>query len=207
MKKVFTLLLLIFTVFFQNLNAQTNPSLVTNFKIDNDLRSGCRLSWSVANNEAVNNFGLEKSVDGKTFTTIAVLQASKKTGVESYTFSETTANSGKTLYRLKILNKGFDIYYSKIILFQAKPSTEKSVMIMGNPVKDKLTFSYNADAHQPVVVTIYNMDGKFVINQKISSIEGNNLTTIPLSSTFNTGMYVMKINNGADIQTATFLKQ
>src|SRR5215212_12284098 len=109
MKKNLTLLLIVFTSAFQTLNAQTNPALVNNFIID-DLRTGYRVSWTVANNEVVNKFELQKSTNGSDFNTVAILNASIKSGAEVYVYNETTIDADKVMYRLKMQSKGFDTY-------------------------------------------------------------------------------------------------
>jgi len=207
MKKNLTLLLIAFTSIFQTLNAQTNPALVNNFTIDADIRAGYRLSWTVANNEVVNKFELQKSTNGTDFTTIAVLNAPVKSGAETYEYNETTIYTDKVMYRLKMLSKGFDTYYSRVLLFQPKPSTGNNIKIIGNPVNDKLTLSFNVSTRQPIALKVYNMSGNVVVSQTVSNPDRNNVITIPLSSTFKTGMYTIEINNGIEIQTARFVKQ
>jgi len=206
MKKNLTLLLIVFASIFQTLNAQTNPALVNNFAID-DLGAGYRVSWTVANNEVVNKFELQKSVNGNDFNTIAVLNASIKFGAEVYAYNETTIYADKVMYRLKMLSKGFDTYYSRILLFQAKLSTDKTLKIIGNPVNDKLTLSFNLSSRQQADLTIYSMSGTIVFSQKVNTPDRGKTIIIPLSSTFKTGMYVVEINNGVEIQTARFVKQ
>ncbi|HKC34660.1 MAG TPA: T9SS type A sorting domain-containing protein [Chitinophagaceae bacterium] len=207
MKKNLTLLLIAFASIFQTLNAQTNPALVNNFTIDNDLSAGYRLSWTVANNEVVSKFELQKSVNGSDFNTIAVLNASIKSGAEIYAYNETTIPADKVMYRLKMLSKGFDTYYSRILLFQPKRSTDKNIKIIGNPVNDKLTLSFNLSSSQQVDLKIYSVSGNIVFSQKVNSPDRGTTIIIPLSSTFKTGMYVVEINNGIGMQTAGFVKQ
>ena len=206
MKKISTLVLLTFTAIFQTLSAQTNPALVNNFAID-DKGTGYRLSWTVANNEVVNKFELQKSLNGSDFNTIAVLNASAKSGAEIYEYTETTIHTDKVMYRLKMLSKGFNTYYSRILFFQPKLSTDKNIKVIGNPVNDKLTLSFNLGSRQQVDLKIYSMSGNIVFSQKVNSPDRGNTVIIPLSSTFKTGMYVVAINNGIEIQTAGFVKQ
>ena len=207
MKKISTLLLLTFAAIFQTLNAQTNPALVTKFDIDSDPRSGYRISWAIANNEVANKFELQKSVNGRDFTTIAVFVASAKRGTENYTYTETITNVDKVMYRLKILSKGQEIYYSKILLHQVKPASDNQLKMIGNPVNDKLTLSFNAGSKQLVDLKVYNMSGKIVLVQNLSSSDRNNIITIPLNSTIAPGIYIVEINNGIERQTARFVKQ
>jgi len=77
MNKKLTLLIAIL-VSFQLVEAQTNPALLTNFKINGNTKSGYKLSWDVANNEVVSKFDVQRSFNGIDYTTITVISASQK---------------------------------------------------------------------------------------------------------------------------------
>jgi len=49
--------------------------------------------------------------------------------------------------------------------------------------------------------------GKVLMNQKVNNLEGSNMMSLPLASTFTPGMYVVEVSNGTDRQTAKFIKQ
>ena len=76
-----------------------------------------------------------------------------------------------------------------------------------NPVRDRLSFNYYSAEVQQTAIKIYSLTGKILVSQKISSFKGNNLITIPLSSGFNPGMYVIEINTDIISQTTKFIKQ
>ncbi len=111
------------------------------------------------------------------------------------------------MYRLKILDKNHEVTYSKILVFQAKAVTTSNIKIIGNPVNDKLTFNYTSAATQVIDVKIFDMSGRIVANNKVNSLEGSNVISLPLSSTFKAGMYVVEVNNGTELQSSKFVKQ
>jgi len=165
------------------------------------------LNWSVADNETANSFEVERSVNGLDFTTAGVVFASEKRGTENYMFYETVTTNDKIMYRLKMIDKGHDIDYSKILIFQTKAVFSNNIKIIGNPINDKLTFSYTVSATQLVSIKVYDMSGRVVMNDKVNSLEGNNMMSLPLNSTFKPGMYVMEVTNGTDRHVAKFVKQ
>jgi hypothetical protein len=206
MKKNITLLLILLSVFFQIVNAQTNPALVTDFSIKSTARYGYRLSWALANNEVINKFELQKSVNGRDYITVAILPSSQKRGAESYSYDEVVNNIDKVMYRLKMLSEGQEIYYSKIILVHAKPSDDL-IRIVGNPVNDRLTLRITESSWQFADLKVYNISGILVLNLKINLANRDNIVTIPLNIAMNPGMYVAEINNGISSQTLRFIKQ
>jgi len=207
MKKIITLLLISFSTTSQSLNAQLDLAFISNFSA-NSINSNNRLSWTIASNQSISSFEVEKSTNGKDFKTIAVLIATEKFTTENYTYADTAISSDKIMYRLRILIKSSqNDFYSRIILVQSKIKLDDNIRIMENPVRDKLFFNYNSTKVQEADIKIYSLTGKVLVNQKISGFKGNNLITIPLSSGFVPGMYVLEVNTDIISQTLKFVKQ
>jgi len=165
------------------------------------------LNWTVADNEIAYNFEVERSFNGRDFTTVAIVFASEKMGTEKYMYYETTSGTDKVMYRLKMIDKNREVDYSRILIFQLKSTITNNIKIIGNPLNDKLTFSYTSSATQLVDVKVYDMSGRIVLKNKVTSLEGNNVISLPLSSTFKAGMYVVEVNNGTELQSSKFIKQ
>ena len=165
------------------------------------------LNWTIADNEIANNFEIERSFNGRDFTSIGVVFASEKMGTENYMFYETTSGTDKVMYRLKMIDKNREVNYSRILIFQLKSTTTNNIKIIGNPVNDKLTFSYTSPATQVIDVKVYDISGKTVLKNKVNSMEGSNVISLPLSSTFKAGMYVVEVSNGTELHSSKFVKQ
>jgi len=165
------------------------------------------LNWTVTENENINSFEIERSTNGRDFTTVGVVLASEKRGTENYMFYETVNTTDNVMYRLRMIDKGHDVDYSRILIFHTKSLITNDIQVYGNPVKDKLTFSFYANATQPVQVKVYDLTGKTLMSQKVNSAEGSNMVSLPLSSTFKPGMYVVEVTNGSARQVAKFVKQ
>ena len=173
----------------------------------NLIKNKVTLNWTVADNEIASTFELEKSFNGRDFTTVGVVFASEKMGTENYMFYETTSGIDKVMYRLKMIDKHHEVSYSRILIFQLKSTIVNNIKIIGNPVNDKLTFSYTSPATQIVDVKVYDISGRVLLNNKVNSLEGSNVISLPLSSTFKAGMYVVEINNGTELKSSKFVKQ
>ncbi len=206
MKKYFTLLLISFSMATQSLIAQLDMAFLSDFSsISNN--SVNRLSWTILKNHGVKSFDVERSTNGIDFKTVAVVKATEKFNTENYIYSDTITSGDIIMYRLKVVSKTQHEFYSKIILIKSKLPVTYGIKIMGNPVKDQLSFNYNPKNVQQADVKIYNLSGKVIFNQNISCLTGNNFITIPLNPGFTPGMYVIEINNGILSQTEKFIKQ
>lgn len=207
MKKIIPLLLISFSIVSQSLNAQLDLAFISNFSA-NPTSSCNRLSWTIASNQSIGSFELEKSTNGNDFKTIAVLIATGKFTTENYTYADTAISADKIMYRLRILIKSSqNDFYSRIILVQSIMKLDDNIRIMENPVRDKLFFNFNSTKVQEADIKVYSLTGKILVNQKIGGFKGNNLITIPLSSSFVPGMYILEINTDILNQTAKFIKQ
>jgi len=206
MKKFITLLLITFSITTQSLNAQLDLAFISNF---NAASTNCcnRLNWTIENNRAVNSFEVERSTNGKDFKIISVLLATEKFSIENYTYTDTAIHTDTIMYRLRILTKTQHDFYSRIILVRSKMIPDNNLRIMGNPIWDKLFLNFSSTKAQQADIKIYSLTGKILINQQISFFKGNNLITIPLSSDFAPGMYVLEISNDIINQTTKFVKQ
>lgn len=165
------------------------------------------LDWTISNNERINGFEIERSSDGKEFAPAALVFASEKNGTEKYMFFETINSQEKIMYRLKMIDKENNISYSKTLVFQDRNTGNSEIKILGNPVNDKLTFSYNTTDAGIANINVYEFSGRLLISKKINSDEGNNILSIQLNNSFKTGMYLLEVKSGTEIYSAKFLKQ
>ncbi len=77
------------------------------------------LNWTVGENQEVDQFEIQKSADGKIFSTAALVFGTGKNDADRYEFYEKT-NSKKLVYRIKIIHKDQAIQFSDIIIVQAE---------------------------------------------------------------------------------------
>ncbi|HET9824346.1 MAG TPA: lamin tail domain-containing protein, partial [Chitinophagaceae bacterium] len=138
------------------------------------------LHWSVAQNEMSSRFEVERSYDGKNFSTIAIVTATTKTGSENYSFSESVA-ADRIYYRLKMYDNAQSATYSKIIAFQ-NPTTSSALKVLNNPVRDQLTLSFNSLNGKQTEVRVYDVSGRLQMTQKVTVYQGSNLLSLPLRS-------------------------
>ena len=165
------------------------------------------LQWAVAENEINDRFEIERSFDGVSFVAAGSVTASAKTGNENYSFNE-IMSAEKIYFRLKMFDKSQVITYSKILAFQNSTATDNNtIKIMGNPVNDKLTISFTSTSTKNVEVKVYDLAGRMSVNQNVKSYEGNNIISLPQTSTLKAGLYIVEINNGNVRTTAKFVKQ
>ncbi len=168
--------------------------------------STARLNWEVNENETVQQFNIEKSIDGTNFSSSSPIYGNNRTGAETYQQIE-TMTSNRIYYRLKIKDKSGTVRYSRVIVLQTNADDSKGIKIVNNPVNDRLTFEFKATRPGPVEVKILDMLGRLQMTKVINSYEGNNMVTLTLPYAWQNGVYVAEVIAGTDRFTAKFVKQ
>lgn len=80
------------------------------------------LHWSISGNEQMNLFEVERSLDGKAFTTAAIVFTSEDSGDMKYAFKETIKSNSKVYYRIKMVEKDKKATYSSILVLNNQAS-------------------------------------------------------------------------------------
>jgi hypothetical protein len=163
-----------------------------------------QLQWTVAENESGKYFEIEKSVDGRNYTTAGVVMVTQKTGSETYSYKDDIQNA--TYYRLKMVNEDGSISYSKIILIKVQVDESNTIALLQNPVRDNLSFSFTSSTDKASDITIYSMSGAKVLTQKIATQKGRNSISIALNSYITSGTYILEVRNNTERSITKFIK-
>jgi hypothetical protein len=166
------------------------------------------LQWSVADNETGNYFEVQKSNDGKTFTTIGVVLVSEKNGTENYSFTDTKEIGAEAYYRLQIVNKNASVSQSKTILLKGQAiNAASSLAILQNPVESALVLSYTSTVAGKATVNIYSTVGVKMHTMVVNCQSGSNAVSVNLDGKFNSGAYLLEVVNGTDRTVSRFIKR
>ena len=161
------------------------------------------LRWTVAQNQESRYFDLQRSIDGKNFTTINRIEANAAASLASYAATDGVAslNSAHVYYRLKVKNRMGYIKYSKTVMVQLPVYQVQSVAVTPNPAKENLQISIVAGAEADVQVTIFDFTGKAVKTMQIRASKGRSALTVNGLKTWPKGVYVVRVVLGGKVFT------
>lgn len=166
------------------------------------------LTWLVAGNETGEHFEIERSDDGKSFSTEAYVFTTKKFASESYIYNSSKTLTGQTYYRLKIVNKDGSVDHSRtIVLKTAKAGNNNNLVILQNPVASTLMFHYTSSTTNKSTVNIYNTAGARMLTNSIGFQAGTNAVSINLDGKFNSGTYILEVINGSERTVSKLIKK
>jgi hypothetical protein len=164
-----------------------------------------QLSWTVADNQTGDYFEVERSTDGKNYSTVAIVSTTANQGNETYLYKETA--QATAYYRLRIVNNDKATSYSKILLVKNQAETAGSVCLLQNPVQETLTFSFTSTSNANNQISVYNLVGAKVYSEKILAQKGKNSLSVKLNSYLAPGTYILEVKNTTERSIAKFIKQ
>ena len=116
------------------------------------------------------------------------------------------STTGRMYFKLKMHDRSQAITYSQILAFQAIADVENEIRIATNPVNDKLSFNFQSFNNQQAEISVFDLNGHQRMTQTITMRVGSNFINLPLGSAFTTGVYILKLNTGAEMKGVKFVK-
>ena len=159
------------------------------------------LHWRTTSEINTQEFRVERSGDGMSYSTIGTVKANNTTATSNYQLQDLLPLKGNNYYRLKTIDIGGAFSYSKVV---AVSNTVKAKFsIYTNPVADKLLLTYTS-AKPGAVFTVVTLDGKLMLTAKASVASAQ--TTVDVRN-LKSGAYLVVFYNGDEKSTNTFIKR
>lgn len=163
-----------------------------------------QLFWETATELNNSHFEIERSLDGKVFTTLGEVQGYGTTlETQFYNFVDNTPQR-INYYRLKQVDYDGRFEYSKTISIAIQEVLTQDVRIAPNPAKDQFNITFSSTIEQDVRMEIYNMNGQQVRSQILTVAGG--LQTINITD-LQTGMYIINLTTNSGVITKRIVKQ
>ncbi len=167
------------------------------------------LAWSTASEKNNRGFELERSVDGKAFTTVTFVKGAGNTAaVSNYNFTDAKAfaNNNTLYYRLKQIDFDGKTNYSNTIKISSNEQAANSITVYPNPFNSEYVVAIEAANDEVAKVVMTDLQGRIVVSQSANITKGVN--SIPVNAALlNAGVYFVKIESGTTTQTIKLIKQ
>ena len=163
------------------------------------------LNWETAteiNNEL---FTIEHSMDGRNFTAIEEVKGAGNSQTPiAYQALDRNPQNGINYYRLKQTDFDGTSNYSNTVSLTFTDLVE--LKVIPNPVaKNNILVEYHASESGNLSIEIIDITGKVMSLQEFSAVAGKNNLTMDIT-TFNQGIYILRTQQGNDIQTMRFVR-
>nr|WP_294899232.1 T9SS type A sorting domain-containing protein [uncultured Pedobacter sp.] len=159
------------------------------------------LNWSTTNEVNTKNFEIQRRTDGSDFVTIGTLASKNVAGTHNYSFTDNSAVSGNSYYRIVQYDNDGASTISKIQAVTT--NTSAGLSIYPNPTASILSISHSL-AEAGANAKVIGMDGKTVLQQAL----GLNSTETKLDvSQLTPGNYLLILDNRDQKSSLKFVKQ
>src|SRR5690606_1128022 len=143
------------------------------------------LAWETGNNDDVENFEIEHSINGRDWTAIKTIEATRSL---VYKWDHENKTGGYHFYRLKMFETNGSWEYSHVEkIYRDEPN---HFSIFPNPAKNYLYIS--GELKRFSVITVLDVSGKIIRTQKI--MDHRTVQRLPLNE-IPPGIYLVKLEN------------
>ncbi|UEG48834.1 right-handed parallel beta-helix repeat-containing protein [Ferruginibacter lapsinanis] len=148
------------------------------------------VSWKVGIEININQYNVQRSSNGVDFTTIATVQSN---GSNEYTWTDNSALSGKSFYRIIAKEISGRELLSKIVSLN-RLSKNATIVIAPNPVANKkINLQLNNIVKGKVVVDLYNSTLQNVLSTSFDANGGNSVRSIQVPASCSPGIYNLRV--------------
>jgi hypothetical protein len=153
------------------------------------------LNWSTSNEEDMDKYILERSIDGSSYATVAEVNAKGGLISNNYSYIDREAGNNQSVvfYRLKMMDKSGAFSYSKLAIVQFGEKESNALAVNPNPFTSSFSAFYYAKEEGNVVYSITDLRGNIVEYRSVNVIKGTNELNIQPSSELASGVYMMQI--------------
>ncbi|CAN5486628.1 hypothetical protein BH10BAC2_BH10BAC2_11620 [soil metagenome] len=166
------------------------------------------LNWQIAEEYNMKGYEVERADNNGAFKTVISTPALNYAKNQSYSVTDKNAfaSASTVQYRLKQIDGDGSVKYSRVIFVKA--NTIISDISFANPFNGALKLQLNLATAQNISLQVFDMQGKPVVSQlnKMYNASSNSII-LNGTSALKPGMYVLKINAGAEQLQYKIIKQ
>jgi hypothetical protein len=190
--------LLPFTYIYSFLNEALVPLPVTIASVKAyQHQTGIKVDWSSATENGLEKYEVEKSVNGRDFTTVGTVAAKGNSNIAShYSWYDAAPFAGTNYYRIKATSYNREVKYTNIVTVKMGkgPGT---VSVYPNPVKGNVVnLQFDSMEKGNYTVTLQNGMGQIMLSKQINHIGGSATQSFELQNNLAKGVYRIRITNG-----------
>ncbi len=179
------------------------PVTVTSFNGKNNGKNNL-LYWSVNNEQDLDRYELERSINGKDFIQVGKVTAM---GNSNYTYTDdiSSVRSSVYFYRLRIVDKDGDFKYSGVVKISVSVNGA-FIEVNPNPFPETLFVNIESAIKDEATIAITDLSGRQLLKKSVSIAAGNNALEIKEAANLNKGMYILTISTSAQRQSIKIVK-
>lgn len=168
---------------------------------------GNMLKWTTASEINNSYFTLSRSTNGTDFETVAkVTGAGNSSTARDYAFLDKNAPSGLSYYKLSQTDFNGASKSFEVITLLRDGVSFGLVELAPVPARSNLDITFATPVNGTVEVTVFDAAGKLIHTQNADATNGLNSLSLNVT-TYASGVYFVRFNNGVEVLTTRFVKE
>lgn len=169
------------------------------------------LTWNTKTESNNKGFELQRSADGKNYSTIANIASKAENGNSTtqlnYQYADASPLGGTNFYRLKQFDFDGKFSYSNIVTLKNKVSDIRITSVYPNPTRNELNLVISSPSVQRSTIIVTDLTGKVIRQRATQLVAGDNLQQFNIQS-LSSGTYLVKLvcDNGCESAVQRFVK-
>ena len=158
-----------------------------------------KINWTTTMEINCSRYDIERSFDGKMFSTISTVAGSGNTSLEkNYTINDdvTAVTGNMVYYRLKQVDFDGKKSYSKVASVKLKKGASE-FSVSPNPFSSYVNINIDGTKNETSVVKVLSMSGKQLVSKSVQLHKGANYVALSELSSLPAGNYLLQFNTDA----------
>jgi hypothetical protein len=170
-------------------------------------RTGVQLNWELAAGCKPGTITIERSNDATKFVAVAHQAVSGSNYAQKDGYFDRMDLDGTKYYRLKLQTLSGETEYTRILMIKAQGDTRQNMRIYPTVVEHNTTLNFHAPQRSDAVVSVVDMNGRSLKQQKISVGEGANAVQLDGLDRLSAGVYMVSVTVGQERMTQRIVKR
>jgi hypothetical protein len=159
---------------------------------------GIQLNWQLAANCKPGTVTVERSTDASKFVAIADRLVQTSVWDQKDSYLDRSAPAGTVFYRLKLQTQSGQTEYTRILTIKTQGAAAEKMRVYPSIVNSNTTLSFHADQRADAIISVVDMNGRSMRQQKISVGEGSNAVQLDGLDRLSAGVYVVSVTVGQE---------
>lgn len=187
-------------------SVHTLPAKLTNFG-GQGIEKKVLLNWNTTAEENINEYVVEKSTDGSSFSTMAYILAKGNAGVNTYEMIDFNPLLGVNYYRLRIVSTDKSFTYSNVIKIKFRKGENTTIDISPNPVTANYKVKLSGLERGSYMIEIKNNQGQSFLKKSIIINEEEFVENMTKTNTMAAGIYSIHVYdaNNTQVKSSRFV--
>lgn len=157
--------------------------------------NGIQVNWKVGAERNILNYSIEKSNNGRSFSTVGTIAAASFSDNEkAYSFMDVATQSGTVFYRIKSKGSNGVATYSAIVKVMTGTGVKAAITVSPNPVGGSMiNLQLTKSVNGKYEVNLLSTDGRLLYNRNINHAGGDATFSLVLPSTIAKGTYILNV--------------